>query len=275
MRTSIVVPQSFLPPESVKLGRFVLNVDEPQQEYLDPLFDDDSKQPEAIVKPQLRYEEVRQDSSDAGFAALLMQFVSASRTKRKQTLTRVKADRVTTYQLANSGAWFREAIKSERTRRWLEQAIAQGDDVYVIVGYHTMSDAQIFEGAAASQETSTKVDAPVTASLAAAGVVVPMGDMLDVGVGAHNHQDQQLQRQFVASGEQVCAVQYRKVRFSWFSSRDLDRANLQKDNRWKTYWNVRGEETAIDDVIEVDMEDDLELENNGESKIMGNERFDI
>ncbi|KAH8646727.1 hypothetical protein BX600DRAFT_533166 [Xylariales sp. PMI_506] len=256
MRTSSVIPQSFLPPESVKLGRFVVNLDEPQQEYLDPLIDEPARQAEAVKKPQLHYEEVRQTESDAGFAAMLTQLVSASRSRRKQVLTRVQADRITTYQLPNSGSWFREAVKLEKT-----------------LGYHAMLDAQIFEGAAGSQDTAVKIDMPITASLAAAGVVAPLGESLDTSVGGHNHHHLQLQRHYVASEEQICAIQYHRVRFSWFSSRDIDKASLDKDNRWKNYWTVRGHDTDVDDVIEVEMEDNLDLEGDWESNSVGDDQI--
>jgi hypothetical protein len=68
----------------------------------------------------------------------------------------------------------------------------------------------------------------------------------------------------VAIGEQICAVQYRKVRFKWFSSRDLDTAALDKETRWKVYWNERGEETGTNDVVEVNLQDALELEDEHE-----------
>ena len=127
-----------------------------------------------------------------------------------------------------------------------------------------MVDAQIVEGAAAGTDSSARLDVPVTASLAAAGVIMPMADVLGTGVADHNRHDQRVQRRFVATGEQIGAVQYRKVRFRWFSSRDLDKATLDKENRWKIYWNVRGQETANDDILEADLQDELELQGDYE-----------
>lgn len=152
----------------------------------------------------------------------------------------------------------------EATRKWIEQAIAQGDDIYLVVGYYTTVDAQIVQGGAIATNSSARLDVPVAASLAAAGVVVPMTDLLDAGFAGHNRHDERVQRRFVATGEQVCAVQYRKVRFKWFSSHDLAKAALDRDNRWKVYWNVRSQETRKDDVLEADLQDELELENDHE-----------
>src|SRR5436853_4974412 len=138
---------------------------------------------------------------------------------------------VTTYQLDNSGAWFREAIKKPTTREWIEESIEQGDDIYVVVGYYTMLNAVVVEGSAELVGSSAQLEMPVTASLAAAGVVVALDNIMDPGVNASNTNQRRIQRRFVASGEQVCAVQYRKVCFRWFSSRDLDKAFLERESR--------------------------------------------
>jgi len=91
-----------------------------------------------------------------------------------------------------------------------------------------------------------------------------LGDIADPGVAANNIAKQGIQRRFVADGEQICAIQYRKVRFKWFSSRDLDAAMLEKKIRWKSDWNVRGQEPGINDVLEVDLHDELEIEGDRE-----------
>ena len=261
MRCTTLIRGTFLPLESVQLGRFVLNVDEPLSDYLDP---DCDFRPEVVIKPHLRYEEVQQSTTNKTFTAVLTRLVSASRTKRNKRYTQVTTDRVTTYQLGNSGSWFKDAIKTEITRKWIEQSIDQGDDIYVVVGYDTMLDAQIVEGAGEAVGSSAQLEMPVTPALAAAGIMVPLGDIADPGVTGNNLSKQGIQRRFVATGEQICAVQYRKVRFRWFSSRDLDTAVLEKENRWKMYWNIRGQEIGTNDVVEVDLQDELELQGDRE-----------
>ena len=71
------------------------------------------------------------------------------------------------------------------------------------------------------------------------------------------HQRRQAgQQSFVAAGEQVSAVQYRKVQFKWYTSGELHDKPLGP-NQWKTYWTFRGK---TDDMVEVDLGDDLQLE---------------
>jgi hypothetical protein len=135
--------------------------------------------------------------------------------------------------------------------------------VYLVVGYYTMVDAEIVEGAAKALEASARLDLPVTATLAAVGIM-PLGGIADPGVKSGNGYQQGIERSFVAPGEQICAVQYRKLSFKWFSSRDVDRAFLEKEHRWKMYSNIRGQEVGMNDIVEVDLQDELELEGDHE-----------
>ncbi len=263
MSCTTLIYHTFLSVESIRLGRLVRNVDEPQSDYLDP--DCDLRPESVIITPHLRYEEVQQSTTDKSFTAVLTRLMSASRARRNKAYTQVTTDRVTTYQLGNSGSWFKSAIKTETAREWIKESIDQGDDIYVVVGYHTMLDAQVVEGAAGAMETSGQLGLPVTeVALAATGVMVPLGDIADPRVAGNNIKKQGIQRQFVADGEQICAVQYRKVRFKWFSSRNLDAALLEKDTRWKMCWNIRGQEIGANDVVEVDLHDELEIEGDRE-----------
>lgn len=269
---STLICRTFLSPESIRLGRFVRNIDEPQSDFLDP---DCNVTPDSvIVKSHLRYEEVQQNAKDKSFTALLTSLVSTSRTKCNNACTQVSTEQVKTYQLSNSGSWFKSAVKSEAVREWIKESIDQGDDIYVIVGYHTMTDARIIEGVVDAADTSAWLQLPVGEALATAGVVAPLGSMADPGVGVKNFHQQGVHRRFVAVGEQVCAVQYRKVRFKWFSSRDLDKTSLEKNNRWKVYWSVRGQEIGTNDVVEADLEEELELEDDDyERHVYGKEQF--
>jgi hypothetical protein len=129
-----------------------------------------------------------------------------------------------------------------------------------------MVDAEIVEGAAKALETSARLDVPVTATLAALGAL-PLSGIADPGAeGGKGHQHG-VERRFIAPGEQICAVQYRKLSFKWFSSRDVDRAFLENEHRWKMYSNIRGQEVGTNDIVEVDLRDELELE-GGHEKYM-------
>lgn len=90
---------------------------------------------------------------------------------------------MTTYQLDNSGTWFKEAVESDTIREWIKESIDQGDDIYVVVGYSTMVDTVVVEGSAELARMTAQTTVPVAESLVAAGVVVPMGNIVDTGIG--------------------------------------------------------------------------------------------
>lgn len=261
MSSVAFIRHTFLPVRSIRLGRFVRNLDEPQSEYLDPN-SDTPLQP--IVNHHLNYGEVQQNAAGKNFSALLTSLVSTSWTKRRKQHIYITTGRVTTYQLDNSGMWFKEAVKPQTTREWVKESIDLGDDIYMVVGYSTMLNAVVMEGSAELVGTEAQITIPVTTSLAATGAVVPLGNITDPGISGNRDNHHGIQRQYVASGEQVCAVQYRKVRFKWFSSRDVDDAFLHGDCRWKWYSNIgsniRGQEMGTNDIVEVELEAALEMD---------------
>jgi len=261
MSSVTFIHRTFLPVQSVRLGRFVRNRDEPQSEYLDP----DSNTPlQPIINPHLSYGEVQQHAAGKNFSAFLTSLVSSSWTKTRKQYTHVTTSRVTTYQLDNAGLWFKEAVKPQTTREWVRESIDLGNDIYMVVGYSTMLDAVVVEGSADLAGTEAQVTMPVTASLAATGAVIPLGNITDPGISGKRDNYLSIRRQYVASGEQVCGVQYRKVCFRWFSSRDVTNAFLHGDCRWKWYSNIgsniRGQEIGTNDIVEVELKDALEID---------------
>jgi len=247
MPCNVLPQQTFLPLDSIRLGRLVLSVDKPEQDYFDPPCEEEI---EFSVTTQRNYADLQESVADRDLFSILTRLVSASISKREKTYVQVTSTEAKKYILFNSGTWLKLALRAEATRSWIGQAIHQGHDVYMVVGYHTLLDAHIVEGSAAVISRSVQL-----ATAEAQSTPTAIGASEDPSDGG--------QRQFVAADEQVCAVQYRKVRFRWLSSRDLDLASLDK-NQWKIQWNVRGQETGTNDVVEAELQDELELEEDYE-----------
>jgi hypothetical protein len=193
---TFVLGQSLLPLDSLKIGRFIVNLDEPQADYFDP----DCEPPKILVAPQLQYRMKVEDGADRSLDVSLLQLVSAARSKRKNLSSQVSADRVLTYKLDRSTDWFRDAIKLQGTRAWMEEALSQGDGVYLVVGYHTLIDAVIRENAKTVGSASLKTQLPVSeALLASSGIIIPFGiaDPAVKGTVGHN---KAAQVEFVAAG---------------------------------------------------------------------------
>ncbi|KAJ5096689.1 hypothetical protein N7456_007410 [Penicillium angulare] len=275
--TFSIVQRTFLAPESIRLGRFVRNIEDPNSDFLDP--DLGVPAESLIVQSHLDYSEVQHNSKERTFKATLTSLISASRAKSKNFRTHVQTDQLKTYQLSNSGPWFRSAIQSTATRDWIREAIDYGDDMYVVVGYHTMKDARIFDYVENRGDISAWLELPIEEALAAAGVGIMLGGVANPGAQVQDSHMEGNTRRFVAVGEQICAVQYRKIHVKIFSSRDLDKASLERNNFWKNYLRARGQEAGVNDVVETDLSDDLEnlddldVEGDYERHLYGKEEF--
>ncbi|ERF73245.1 hypothetical protein EPUS_08796 [Endocarpon pusillum Z07020] len=264
MPTSVLLPQLFLPRSAVNLGRFVTNVDEPHQNFYDA-----NTASDVTEKVQTQYDSLHRSATQRTFASDLTSLLSSSFSKRSKTSIRIIADQVKTYYLNNTSRWFREAVQSEETRRWIEKTIDEGEVIYVVVGYHTIFDAQIMEQYGGQGTSDGNLGIPVSTALAATGIVVPFGNLVDPGLAGSRGRAEDEQRRFVAQGEQICAVQYRKLRLRWLASSKLDKMKLAKGTRWERYDRPRYLESDGEDMIEVELEDDLALENDREECKVG------
>lgn len=249
---AILLPQIFIPVESIKLGRLVTSVDHPHQEYYDPVYD---PTPIPAINIRARYGGLGLESHTSNFSSALTSLLSAGFSKRAKSRVRIETNLVRTYMLQNSTQWFEKAVCSEESRRWLEKAIDQGDDIYFVVGFHTFTDAQITYESTEGNEHTGRLSLPVSLALNAAGVIAPLGDLADTQVGVHCGSVEGVIEHFKAPGEQICAFQYRKVCHRWLSSRSIDKATLAKTPRWSVGDRWRDEEEGVEDILEVEAMD--------------------
>ncbi|KAK5993581.1 hypothetical protein PT974_07015 [Cladobotryum mycophilum] len=77
--------------------------------------------------------------------------------------------------------------------------------------------------------------------------------------------EEKLSAQF--PGQTVCAVQYRKLVFKWFSSKTLENAELEHGNRWTVAAVFRGGENVDEkNVLEVALTDENDDEEEDEEE---------
>lgn len=268
MRSTVLLPQFFLPPSAIKLGRFVTNIDEPHRDYLDPRLGKDLN---VIEKVATQYEGADSFRAQRNFGSELTAFLSSTVSSRTNASIHINSKQVKSYYLDNNGEWFRDIVRSEDVRKWVERTIDEGEDIYVVVGYHTILDALIAEHSRGQKLLDGNLAIPVSSALLASGVVVPFGGLTDTRLAGSSGQAEDLQRQFVAQGEQIIAVQYRKVQFRFFSSKSVDSATLAKKARWERYDRPRYLQSDMENMIEVALDDDLSLEGDREKHLAGSE----
>ena len=259
MNTSLI-PNRLLARDAVDLGRLVLDLNSPEQDYFDPKFPID---PEAIiVRQQLNFSEILQHTCGSKLHGFLTTILTMSFSKQDEKHLSIYSLRNTTYQLKNSSNVFERICEIDLAKKWIEKAIGRGWSVYMVVGIQTLLDAELSERDVKANERAIDATLPISSVVgASAGIPMPLTNFLGAGGGASWSENGGTLANFIADGEQVYAVQYRKINFLWYSSKKLDNATLEKGNRWKVYWlRSGGDEDEVDDE---DDEDVVEAEVKG------------
>lgn len=246
-RTSLLA-RLLLPSESVRLGRYVLNPLEPHEDFLDP---ECSPNARPMKLSMTEYTAVQGQSKDSELGASIGALLDSSNLHSKFRMRATETATSEIHVLPNSRIWFKATLEHEPNREWLEEAVESGAKVYLIVGYQMVLDAQISDQVGRHQRNNNSAQVPVVeAATAALGGVSISGDMINPGFRANFGTTDSFGSTFTAPGIQVCAVQYRMVKFKWWSSCNVDRATLEKGSRWLVHGQLRGQEGGLNDVME-------------------------
>jgi hypothetical protein len=243
--------KGFLAPEQVALGRLILRTASPGQDFcpFSPVSltsDDISAQPfESVSQLLSRY-------SDARYRLDLTRLLSAGSTASTRTIDAINTTKATTYQLLNSGLFFEKLTKDDQIRKWLEPLLRRMD-VYLVVGLHTIESAHVNAGSDSGRKGDASVQVPTAQVAAAAGPPMLSENPLDVRLKALKAKGIETAASFVAPGERIVKVEYRKLRLRTFRSCDVDSAFLESGSRWKTYAASR--DAVGPDMVEVHLEE--------------------
>ena len=243
--------------DEIGLGLFVTSLDYPKQEYVQP-----DAVCESAKKLLTNLNHVLDTERGMKLKVSLLDMLSASPASRSNLNTSLSSHTFTSYQLHKSDTYFRHACSEPAVREFLQtQAQRLFGKVFVVCGYKTLQDAHVnqSQGGSGSFEGGLALPASVVASAAAmAGgvplppIVTPESDIDLLAIKAERDTKMQESAQYDAPGEQVFAVQFRRVKFSWFSAKDASAgASLETGNRWKLY-GYRGE--GDQDGIEADLD---------------------
>ncbi|RVD89399.1 uncharacterized protein DFL_000410 [Arthrobotrys flagrans] len=252
------MPQALLPAEAVALGRFVTNKKSPAEEFFDSgLLSDNVRRSNVLVTLRNNFREVLRYTSGTSARSTLTTIVSSH--SSFETLGCVQMESLVnkTYQLENSTAVFESICEDPGARKWLIKMIGRGRSIHMVVGFETIIDARVSFNNHQIKERGGEITAPVSSALTAAlAVPFPLTDVLDVGAGVSETKGCEVDTSFSAPGEMIFAVQYRKLEFSWLSSKDIDKATLRK-SRWRINIGVRSlEKLKENDVIDARLEAD-------------------
>lgn len=262
--TTAHLPGHLLPVKSAELGRLVLNANKPSQDFIDPT-DDPKIEKKFIKTSQVNYKETRRFSKSSNLRSYLGDIISFAYERKRDCIATLSAPQATTYDLENSESWFRDVCGQEKLREFLEQAMRNDRNVYLIVGYRTVSDGSLVKTLTDTKVKGVKLQTPISAShIGMVSSNIAIG-VLGPGMRSKRSFGKGQELSFGAPGEQIFAILYRKVKCKWLSRKTTENMVLETNNRWKSVWNWRGPAKQGDEpnVIEATLtdldEDDLDI----------------
>lgn len=269
-----------LPADSVALGRLVLSIRYPDQDYYESetLL---SLEDRATISCQ-RVENFMHAASSArtsGFHAFLSSLLTGARNTHDDTKIDISAAVCVTRQLQNSAKVFQLLFDTESgVKAWLERAVRRREDVFLVTGIKTVTNATVSIEKSKGSDSQASVQIPTTLAASAAAGVPIFGDALDIGTGVGASRNAAERTSFVAPGEQVFAIQYRRIRFARFKEINSENARLEEGVRWKMLLGTRGtgqssEGSFVEAVTEDVDQGSLEKEGTYQSVALSDELF--
>jgi len=175
--------------ESLPLASIVPNVQQPDQDaFPSPQHEAGKDYPllkereDYWVQSQLSLGNLLEESSDTDFKAQVTKLLSSSLTKSATDTQWLSACEVRKYQLRNPKSLFKDLIKRDGMRKWLQNEIEDGtDEVYFIVGYYTVLDAESYRGTQKAHKIGAIGEVPVGYIATQGAGVLPGMEDLDVG----------------------------------------------------------------------------------------------
>jgi hypothetical protein len=264
--------------ESIDLGRLVLDPKYPDQDFCQPSFQADRSDqsldatnpiaplfiPDVATQRVENFHEVLQRTRGSRLELSLLNLLSVAPSAPTSFSAIVSATHCVTHQLRNASDYFSAACRQTDVRAWLDKESRNPSrTVYLVCGIKILIDARV--DMHRHRETNLDVTASLPASMitSAAGVPIPISlvSSLDISGTVSLAKQSNENVGFTAIGEQVFAVKYRKIHFSWFSSQKVDKAYLEKGNRWKSYLSVRAgqAEGDVNDGVNAEVVDPLAL----------------
>ncbi|KAI2633581.1 hypothetical protein GGS26DRAFT_51738 [Hypomontagnella submonticulosa] len=274
-----------IPVESMQLGRLVLDPKYPDQDFIQPCLneaaetnspeqspgrsrnrDSSSFAPDIATQRFQNFSEIIEHARGTRLELSLLNLLSFAASKSPHTtstsITNISSSVCIIRQLRNTSDYFTAICRQPPVRDWLQRESTKfSPNVYLVCGFRSLVDARVEQASNHNTELSMSTAIPGSLIVAAAGVpiVIPALD-LDLGAGLSTYSTSKEAAKYTATGEQVFAVQYRKVRFSRFSAKRVDKACLERGNRWHSLVQSRPGETGDDiDVVEAELEEMLPL----------------
>jgi hypothetical protein len=237
MPLTIIPSPVFHALEAVKLGRLITNIDQPHESYHEPQI----QLPPPIVAPFF-FNGQNQQGNKTSFGSALIKILSAKISKEARVSIKIAADQATSYSLDNSEVCFDEALSTPETRAWIERTALRGRHIYLIVGVQTLTNPYIDLASATSGQGEAGLHISMALAAATGGAFASVFQPGEPALEGKLIRSDVSQRRLTASGERVCALQYRRLKYRWLSFRSLKGMQLSKTRQWSC---LEGDSRAI------------------------------
>ena len=263
-----VVSRGFLPLGLVNLGRLVTSALEPGQDYWPK--ESIVESGEVETRSISDFHSLGQSERKAEVNARVTKFLLATRDANSNDFVKVESQQVTQHWLKNQTSYLERLCIDDATKQWLEK-MQKRYPIFLVVGLITIKNAKATIKAQSASISRGGATIPVGDLVSHGGtIILPIvSDSLDVSAEVSVGNKMTAESSGLVMGEMVIGVQYRKLRFSIFSSRKADSAYLENK---KTQWILfEGSARAgVGDSLEVGFEeangdvDSLELDEDAE-----------
>lgn len=269
-----VIRDAFLDLEEVTIGCLVPDVLNPGQDYWPEKPRPPS--PDQVTKRTIEnLRELLSDERQIGLRARLTHLFTGDAVHKSGSKFEITTPKSAGYFLKQPKSMFLNLCKDEDTKKWIEETL-RDSPIFFVVGLVTVTQAKGDSDHSRSSDYKSSAEIPVS-SLVSSGVtdILPGANWLDVGGAFSVGNQSKNASSFIAPGERIVGIQYRKLHFHLFSKNKVEEATLNP-NQWSMF--LGGDRSGSDDILEADLQDsmeleDLELEDDAFGMILEDEQF--
>ena len=262
MRKQPVVTSTPIPIANVQLGSLVPDYLHPAIDAIAPIKPTPA---DLHTSPQTTYKSLFKTYRKTALGPHLAVF-GFDVSKDQDVDVIIKATRGMLYALKAPTAWFRQLCQETEVQEWIQERARARRSMYIVTGYRTFDDARVTNKDKHGKGLGGSIDIPIDAIASATAAGIPISLGMDASFEGKVERSTNIEERYIAPGEQIYAIQYRRVTVGWFRSRSAAQTSLDDKICWEDVFVSRGEENG-EDMVEAELATALRLGKPTENSI--------
>ncbi|OAA69217.1 hypothetical protein LEL_10093 [Akanthomyces lecanii RCEF 1005] len=239
------IPSTFLlSKEEVSLGEFTTNLAAVHENHRAP-----NVHGVAPIEKEFEFISQNGHSTETKFGAALSSSISTKLFRKSAYTCSIAADRTKWYLLPDIPTWFKQAMENEKMKVWIQDQAGSSRKIYMITGIQTLLNPRIKVDCSSTKQSDVAMRVPLQ--------LPPNFEIVLPAMDSGGARETSSELEIAAPGEQIFALQYRKVTFKWLRRLSSDPAHISNNTCiWTcvdTPW--RGDENQDDDLLASSDED--------------------